>query len=214
MQMQNRNYRRSNRSFSNGFTLVELLVVIGIIALLIGILLPALSRAREQAKRAGCLANLRSIGQAMLIYANASKDRLPNSNPPATAYDYDASNFVLVSFGREYLKSAAVFHCPSDESPIPQQIDTADYTLPNSARVSYDFYSVFWQPEYGPLWVKMKQAPLAWDLSGGSRTPVPEQNHGTKGGNVVFADGHGEWQEQKKWDGPNWPNPADKYYRP
>src|SRR5688572_22984284 len=78
------------------FTLVELLVVIGIIAVLIGLLLPALGRAREHAKRTECLSNLRTLGQAMYLYANASRDRLPNSNPPNTVFDYDAINFVLV----------------------------------------------------------------------------------------------------------------------
>lgn len=59
------------------FTLVELLVVIGIIALLIGLLLPALNRARAQAQFTACLANLRSVGQAVTIYMSTSKGTLP-----------------------------------------------------------------------------------------------------------------------------------------
>ena len=60
-----------------GFTLVELLVVIGIIALLVSILLPTLNRARESARRTKCLANLRGIGQMVNMYANAFNGFIP-----------------------------------------------------------------------------------------------------------------------------------------
>jgi prepilin-type N-terminal cleavage/methylation domain-containing protein/prepilin-type processing-associated H-X9-DG protein len=67
----------------HGFTLIELLVVIAIIALLISILLPALTQAREQTKSSKCLSNLRMLGQGVTIYATEERDSLPGPLHPA-----------------------------------------------------------------------------------------------------------------------------------
>ena len=63
-----------------GFTLVELLIVIAIIAVLISILIPVLGRARSIAKRAVCATQLRDIGQGIVMYASEYSDKLPKTS--------------------------------------------------------------------------------------------------------------------------------------
>jgi prepilin-type N-terminal cleavage/methylation domain-containing protein/prepilin-type processing-associated H-X9-DG protein len=109
-----------------GFTLVELLVVIGIIALLIAILMPALGRARQQAQRVQCLSNLRQIGMATIMYCTDNKGWFPRAaagGEPTFASVYD--DFIYWQAGRDPNQGALVkylgrtfnpnlFTCPSD----------------------------------------------------------------------------------------------------
>ena len=86
--------RRMKRSQNRGFTLIELLVVIAIIALLIGILLPALGKARNSARTMKCLSNTKSMGTSLALYANEYKAWFPNlpvgsGNPGDTEADAD-----------------------------------------------------------------------------------------------------------------------------
>src|SRR5205814_2890342 len=97
---------------AKGFTLVELLVVIGIIAVLISILLPTIGRARKQANTIACMATLRSIGQAMFIYVGENKGSLPysyytSSMPSGSAEvqgDANSTVYVWWSVLRAYLR--------------------------------------------------------------------------------------------------------------
>jgi len=123
----------ASRRRSRGFTLIEILVVISIISLLIGISVPALSRARGNARRTKCLSNVRQLGIALQMYVDSHGGRVPPR-------DYDAGA-VWVDRLEPCYKDRKLLRCPTDGREVEVSYlmnGFIDYFVTRSFRGNWD----------------------------------------------------------------------------
>ncbi len=123
-----------------GFTLIELLVVVGILAVLAAILFPVFARAREKARQASCLSNVRQLLVGLHMYASDNDDFLPRHCPCCPHYTGTAPNLVYfhgcwAAQIYPYVKNSQVFACPSArDSPMSGQLSAAGGNFPAVSR--------------------------------------------------------------------------------
>ncbi len=192
------------------FSLIELLVVIFIISILLGILLPALPKARDAARKVRCSANLRSIGQAVELYKDRYKETFPLARympPPWISMDLEKPPFNVAM--SEFLEvDELAYRCPGDKIVWEQQwtpnedtfwVEDGDTATRNSA-MSYTYVVGLGGNRYENTFFFefLKQStsttPIAYDFDGGTfetttgeRLPV---NFFHDKRNVLFVDGH------------------------
>lgn len=175
-----------------GFTLIELLVVISVITLLLGISLPALSGARNAAKRVACASNLRQVGLAIQMYLSDNRLHLPNARYLPEPILGGMQKPPLAPFIKAYIavgqdSRTDIFHCPGDRALFETCGMSYVYEIWYSGQSIRDLDKV-WGLNQSEVWLLHDGGNSRYDVNEAPPLRVP-RFHGRKS-NCLFADGH------------------------